>query len=104
MHADQVQDGAGVPGHPEKFVEISISTTAGFFPAEGFIRVPSDQKVEVELEKAGLELRTKNTADWVAAVAGPSGQHVIDPSKTYFENGLSGSIEIDWGPKEGGGG
>jgi hypothetical protein len=29
---------------------------------------------------------------------------VIDPSKTYAENGLSGNVEIDWGPSEGGGG
>ena len=28
----------------------------------------------------------------------------LDPDRSYAENGLSGEIEIDWGPSEGGGG
>lgn len=104
MHADQVQEGAAAAERPEKFVEVSISTTAGFFPAEGFNRVPAHQKAEVELEKAKRELKIKDTAGWVATVTGPSGKRVIDPAKTYLENGLSGEVEIDWGPSEGGGG
>ena len=104
MHSDQVQEGAGAPEHPEKSVEVSISTTAGFFPAEGFIPVPSDQKVEVELEKASRTLDLKDTVSWVATVTGPPGKRTIDPGKTYAENGLAGKVEIDWGPSEGGGG
>ena len=104
MHANQLQEGSAAPEHPEKSIEVSISTTAGFFPAEGFIRVPSYQKVEVELEKANRVLKIKDTADWVAAVTGPAGQRRIDPAKTYSENRLSGKVEIDWGPSEGGGG
>ena len=40
MHTDQIQKGTVAPEQPEKSVEVSISTTAGFFPDKGFIRVP----------------------------------------------------------------
>lgn len=88
----------------EQFVFVSISTTAGFYPGEGFSRVPSHQKVDVELAKAKSELKIKDTAGWIATVTNSSGKRVIDPEKTYLENGLSGEVEIDWGPSEGGGG
>jgi hypothetical protein len=102
MHTDQVPQGAAEA--EAQFLEVSISTTAGFFPTEGFNRVPAHQKVEVELAKAKQELRIKDTAGWVTTVIGPSGKRVIDPAKTYLENGLSGEVDVDWGPSEGGGG
>jgi hypothetical protein len=37
-------------------------------------------------------------------VTSPAGKRTIDPAKTYRECGLSGKVEIDWGPSEGGGG
>jgi len=89
---------------PEKFVEVSISTTAGFYPAEGYDQVAVDEKVEFELEKAARDLGIKPTSDWIANVNGPEGLREIDPMKTYMENSLSGQVDIDWGPKEGGGG
>ena len=101
---DQIRESATELEHPDKIVEVSIATTAGFYPAEGYNRVSSDEKVEFELEKAGLELSIKVTDDWVAKVNGPSGMSEIDPAKTYSENGLSGKVEIDWGPRERGGG
>jgi hypothetical protein len=104
MSADQVQEGAATVERPEQFVEVSISTTAGFFPAEGFNRVPAHQKVEIELDRAKHELKIKDTAGWIATVTSPSGKRVVIPAKTYSENDLSGKVEIDWGPSEGGGG
>jgi hypothetical protein len=97
------------PKHDEndnagKFVAISISTTAGFFPAEGFNRLPAHQPVKVELERARSKLEIRDVAGWIATVAGPAGKRVIDPEKSYAENSLSGEVEIDWGPSEGGGG
>ena len=89
---------------PEKLVEVSISTTAGFFPAEGYDRVPIDEKVEFQLEKAALDLDIKPTSDWIARVTDSEGTRDVDPTKTYMENSLSGRFDIDWGPKEGGGG
>jgi len=101
MSADKPQV---VDVDPEKLVEVSISTTAGFYPAEGYDQVPVDEKVEFQLEKAGRDLDIKSTSDWIAKVNGPEGLREIDPMKTYMENKLSGQVDIDWGPKEGGGG
>lgn len=88
----------------EQFVEVSISTTAGFYPAEGFERVPVHQKVSVLLEKAKKELAIKDVAGWIATVTDGSGKRPIDPARSYLDNGVSGTVEIDWGPSEGGGG
>jgi hypothetical protein len=102
MQNDQEKEGTAL--RPEQFVEVSISTTAGFFPVEGFNHVPAHQKVEIELEKAKRELKIVDTVGWIATVTEPSGKHVIDPGKNYLDNGLNGKLEIDWGPSEGGGG
>ena len=104
MQAGESKVGGEVAERPDEFVEVSISTTSGFYPTEGFARVSAHQKVEIELEKAKKELKIRDTAGWVATVTGPSGKRVIDPAKTYIENGLAGKVEIDWGPSEGGGG
>ena len=85
-------------------IEVSVSTTAGFYPAEGFNSVPEKQAVEHELHKAKQALHIKDVAGWIATVVGPGGKRTIDPAKSYLENGLSGKAEIDWGPSEGGGG
>jgi hypothetical protein len=90
--------------HDDKFVKVSISTTSGFFPAEGSDRVPINQHVEVQLKHAQKELKIKDTTGWVATVINASGRHVIDPGRSYADNNLAGIIEIDWGPSEGGGG
>jgi hypothetical protein len=87
-----------------QFVEVSISTTSGFYPAEGSERVPIHQKVSVMLEKAQNKLKIKDTAGWIATVTEPSGKRQIDPARSYLDNALSGTVEIDWGPSEGGGG
>lgn len=101
MNADKSQV---VDVEPKKVVEVSISTTAGFYPAKGYDQVPVDEKVEFQLEKAGRDLDIKPTGDWIAKVNGPEGMRAIDPMKTYAENELYGRVDIDWGPKEGGGG
>ena len=85
-------------------IEVSISTTAGFFPAEGFNLVPEKQLVEHELHKAKEALKIKDVDGWVATVITPGGKKPVDPRKSYTENGLSVRAEIDWGPSEGGGG
>jgi hypothetical protein len=97
-HAD------GHKHHQEHLVEVSISTTAGFFPADGFNSVPAQQRVEDELLKAKHALSIKDTAGWVASVITPAGKRPVDPGKSYTDNGLAGRVEIDWGPSEGGGG
>jgi hypothetical protein len=91
-------------GNSAHFVEVSISTTAGFYPAEGFERVPSNLQLDEELKKAQQHLKIKNTSGWVASVITASGKQVVDANKSYSESALSGRVEIDWGPSEGGGG
>lgn len=88
----------------DQFVSVSVSTTAGFFPAEGFNRVPAHQKVGVELGKAADALKIKDPSGWITTVITSTGKKNIDPGRSYLENGLSGELEIDWGPSEGGGG
>lgn len=104
MQNNQAQQDNSTDKRPDEFADVSIATTAGFFPTEGFHRVPTHQKVEVELEKAKNELKIKDTVGWVATVTSSTGKRAVDPAKNYIENGLSGKVEIDWGPSEGGGG
>lgn len=104
MNTDHSIEGKNSHESHDHFVNVSISTTAGFFPTEGFNRVPVNQKVEVELQKAKESLKIKDTASWVASVITPAGKRPVDSAKSYAENDLSGEIEIDWGPSEGGGG
>ena len=89
---DRTQDG--------KKVAVAIATTSGFYPETGFIPVPANQKIEVDLLKAAKALNLTDTSNWVAKVGG----RTIVPSQSYAENQLSGEVEVDWGPREGGGG
>jgi exonuclease VII small subunit len=85
-------------------IEVSISTTSGFYPTEGFNSIPEKQAVQHELDKAKGALRIKDVNGWIATVVTPAGKRTLDPAKNYAENGLVGKAEIDWGPSEGGGG
>lgn len=84
----------------ENFVEVVVLTTSGTYPATGTERVPANQKVRQQLRKAAKELGLTDTDAWVAKVNGQE----IDPEKSYDDNHLTGSVRIDWGPREGGGG
>ena len=84
----------------EQHVEVTVVTTSGTFPLEGSDDVPVHQPVKVELDKAQRKLEITDTTGWIVTVAGTP----IDPNKSYADNGLKGSVKLDWGPKEGGGG
>jgi hypothetical protein len=79
---------------------VAIVTTAGAYPAEGFDEVPENQPIRVELDRAARELKLTDTTRWVAKFGGKE----LDVEKSYAANGLSGSVEINFGPPEGGGG
>lgn len=88
----------------KELVEVSISTTAGFYPADGFDRVKADETIQKELEKAANKLKIKSTQGWVATITEPAGKRTLDTAASFSANRLAGEIEIDWGPSEGGGG
>lgn len=84
----------------DQFAEVAVVTTSGSYPATGFEKTPVHQKVEVILKKAANKLNITDTTDWVAIV----NESEIDFGQTYLELGLHGQVEIDYGPREGGGG
>ncbi len=86
--------------HGDKFLEVRVVTTAGVFPASGFERVPEKELVESILKKADELLHITDTTGWIAVVAGRK----IDVKRSFASNGLSGRVEIDWGPDHGAGG
>jgi hypothetical protein len=84
----------------EQFVQVSVVTTSGVYPKDGFEEVPAHQKIRVQLQKAAQHLGITDTTNWVAMV----GNREINVEASYEENELHGRIEIDYGPREGGGG
>ena len=85
---------------PDNHLFVAVVTTAGSWPKAGFEKEPNHQKVSVFLKKAVQELKIVSTDKWVAKVDNKE----LDIEKSYLENGLSGEITIDYGPREGGGG
>lgn len=81
-------------------IEVVVVTTSGRYPTTGTDEVPVHQPVSVQLAKAARALEITDTSGWVARVNGAE----IDANKSYTDNHLSGSITIDYGKREGGGG
>ena len=87
-------------GGQAQFVQVSVVTTSGAYPRKGTESVPAHQPVQRFLDEAKRALHLTDTNDWVATVNGQP----IDPNKSYVDNGLTGKVAIQWGPREGGGG
>ncbi|MBS0505257.1 MAG: hypothetical protein JSS55_15970 [Proteobacteria bacterium] len=85
--------------HPGK-VLVVVVTTAGVFPAEGAKRYADSTTVATILEQARKKLKITETPGWVAVVDNRD----VDPALTLGQAGLAGSVTIEWGPREGGGG
>jgi hypothetical protein len=84
----------------DHFVEVRVVTTSGSYPTAGFDRVNANQKVRQQLDKAAAHLGITNTDGWDAKV----GDSLIDPNKSYTDNGLAGQVVINFHKHEGGGG
>ena len=100
------QNSAAVP-EPEQHsqakpqhIYVAVITTSGTWPEEGFESVPIHQPVKVQLNRAARELKIADTTNWVAKV----GNQELNIEQNYLENNLNGEVEIDYGPREGGGG
>ncbi|TLM62278.1 MAG: hypothetical protein FDZ69_13180 [Deltaproteobacteria bacterium] len=87
-------------GNGENFVQVAAVTTSGSYPAEGYENAPANQKVRVFLAEATRKLNITDVSNWIARV----GNKEVNPELSYEENGLSGEIDIDFGPRESGGG
>ena len=85
--------------HPDK-VLVSVVTTAGVFPAEGTRRYQADTLISSVLADAARKLHITAAPDWVVTVDGRD----VDPALSFQQQGLSGTVKIEWGPREGGGG
>lgn len=81
-------------------IEVAVITTSGTWPEEGFDSVPIHQPIRIQLAHAVKKLEIADTTGWVAKV----GSRELDVNLNYVENQLSGQVEIDYGPREGGGG
>jgi hypothetical protein len=86
--------------HKPNHVDVAVLTTAGAYPAHGYDELPGNQPVKVVLEDATKALKLTNTSTWVAKVGGKE----IDIAKSYADNHLTGKVDINYGPREGGGG
>lgn len=86
--------------HQHDYVLVSVYTTSGAFPRQGEERVKSTERVETFLREAAKHLHLTDTTGWVARVGGSE----INTSRSFTEDGLTGTVKIQWGPPEGGGG
>jgi hypothetical protein len=81
-------------------IGVAVITTSGIWPGDGYDTVPVHQKVRIQLERAARELRLTDTSNWLATAAGRE----LNVDASYLDNGLSGQVGIDFGPRAGGGG
>jgi len=88
------------PKAPHEFMEVTVFTTSGTFPEEGVLRVPPVTVVKQVLARAAAKLGLTDTTDWIVTVGGRD----INPDRSFTQNGLTGRVELEWGPREGGGG
>ena|SRR5688572_15735119 len=90
---------AGAERRPD-FVDVSVYTTSGAYPKKGSKKVKAQGLISEELDRAKHHLKLTDTSGWVVLVDGKK----IDASRSFTANGLTGTVVIHWGPREGGGG
>lgn len=88
------------PHHGAGKLLVTVFTLSGVFPAEGALRVGADELISSVLAKAAEKLNLADTSTWVVSF----GERDINASVTFAEAGLAGVVELDWMPREGGGG
>lgn len=81
-------------------VLVSVYTTSGSFPRHGTRRVRATRIVNDFLKVAARKLRLTDTTGWIVSADGRD----INPALSFAENGLAGTVTLNWGPREGGGG
>lgn len=84
----------------DAFIKVAVVTTSGTFPPEGFVRVPRNQPIKVVLAEAVRALQLTDVSNWFTRGDGRE----LNPELSYADNLLQGCVEIDYGPRAGGGG
>lgn len=84
----------------DKFIDVRVVTTAALFPVVGYERVPDKQKLTPILHRAAAALGLTDTSGYIVTVNG----NVVDPNQTYEVLGLTGQVDLRWGPEAGAGG
>lgn len=100
LGAPGVEDIISRPTQMPGFLQVTVYATAGVFPPEGALRIRSITPVSAVLERAARALELADTAGWVASVDGRD----LNPALSFEQNQLSGIVQIEWSPPEGGGG
>lgn len=95
-----VEDVVSRKAAPVEKVLITVVTTAGTFPAEGFKRYPTSTPIAEVLADAKRKLGIADSETWIVTVGGRD----IDSSLTLAQAGFSGHVALEWGAREGGGG
>lgn len=88
------------PHHGADKLLVTVMTLSGVFPAEGALRIESTELISSVLDEAAKKLDLTDTSSWVVSVAGND----VNASATFGQAGLTGTVELDWMPREGGGG
>jgi hypothetical protein len=86
------------PGNEK--IAVAVFTTSGTYPAQGVVRVKTSVVITTMLDKAARALRLADTNNWVVTVDGKD----VNASLTFEQAGFHGEVELEWGPREGGGG
>lgn len=85
--------------HPDT-VMVTVVTTAGTYPAEGAKRYPRSTRIADVLADAARKLDIRDSSTWIVTVAG----HDVSSTLTFAQANLAGTVALEWGPREGGGG
>jgi hypothetical protein len=86
--------------HPND-LGVAVLTTSGRWPTSGFEKASVNEKVRHVLQQAARHLHLTGTDDWIATV----GAGTLNVDESFRANGfIGGEIQIDFGPRQGGGG
>jgi hypothetical protein len=88
---------------PEKPYELGVAvvTPKGFFPNDDdYRRAYANERIQTLLDAVKNKQGITNTDGWVVTV----NERVVDPSKTFEEEGLKCVLDMEWHKAEGGGG
>ncbi|MCJ2086728.1 hypothetical protein MKK88_12095 [Methylobacterium sp. E-005] len=91
------------PHHAGAKLLVTIQTLSGIFPAEGALRVEGSELISDVLVRAAKKLQIVDTTGYVLTDERDE-KREIAASLTFAQAGLSGTVVLNWMPREGGGG